>query len=91
MSYEIFVIISFLNAYEFINKSFQNSKDIIKKGNIQIIYIDNNSKVGPVAILKRKISNIKIISLLKTKKSMGSGPGIDKNLGTKFAKGKKIL
>ena len=89
MSFEISVIIPFLNAYKFINKSFQNSKDIIKKENIQIIYIDNNSKDGSASILKRKISNIKSISLLKTKKSMGLGPGIARNLGTKFAKGKK--
>ena len=91
MLYEISIIIPFLNAYKFINTSFKNSKDIIKKGNIQIIYIDNNSKDKSASILKTKINHIKDISLLKTTKSMGVGPGIARNLGIKFAKGRKIL
>ena len=91
MLYEISVIIPFLNAYKFIKTSVQNSKDIIKKGNIQIIYIDNNSKDKSASILKTKINHIKDISLLKTTNSMGAGPGIARNLGIKFAKGRKIL
>ncbi len=91
MPYEISIIIPFLDAYKFINSSFQNSRDIIKNRNIQIIYVDNNSKDKSALILKKKINNTKDILLLKTTKSMGIGPGVARNLGTKFASGRKIL
>jgi len=91
MFYNISIIIPFFNASKLLNESIKNSKTIIKKNNIEIIYIDNNSNDISHSRLFNKLKNEKDIQLLKTNKSMGKGPGVARNVGIKFAKGKNIL
>ena len=91
MFYNISIIIPFFNASKLLNESIRNSKKIVKRNSIQIIYINNNSSDISHYKLLNKLKNEKDIVLLKTKKSLGMGPGIARNLGIKFAKGKNIL
>ena len=44
MSYDLTIIIPFYNSQKFISKNLENFLIIQKKHNIEIIYIDNNSK-----------------------------------------------
>tara|TARA_Y100001970_G_C14257729_1_gene876810 strand:+ start:10488 stop:11426 length:939 start_codon:yes stop_codon:yes gene_type:complete len=91
MFYNISIIIPFFNASRFIKTSLKNAKDITKKANAEVIYVDNNSNDSSAKILKKKIKNEKKISLFRTLRSQGKGPGVARNLGIIKSKGKYIL
>lgn len=91
MKYNLTIIIPFYNSKKFISKSLDNCCKISKKHKIEIIYIDNNSTDKSYLIVKKKIKNLKNIKLYKTKKEMGMGPGIARNLGIKKTSSENIL
>ncbi len=91
MFYNISIIIPFFNASKLIQTSLKNAKDITKKANAEVIYVDNNSNDSSAKILKKKIKSEKNISLFRTLRSEGKGPGVARNLGIIKSKGKYIL
>lgn len=87
MLVDISIIIPIFNSWEKIEKII---KKIYKKENflnIEIILVDDCSKVVPMQKIDiiKKIRNVKIFFLKKNK-----GPGIARNFGTKKASGKFI-
>ena len=54
MFYNISIIIPFFNASKLIQTSLKNAKDITKKANAEVIYVDNNSNDSSAKILKKK-------------------------------------
>ena len=84
MSYDLSIIIPFYNSKKLVNQSLKNLLRINKTfSNIEIIYVNNNSNDGSEAIVKSKIKNLENISLYRTSKEMGMGPGVARNLGIK--------
>ena len=62
MFYNISIIIPFFNASKLIQTSLKNAKDITKKANAEVIYVDNNSNDSSTKVLKKKINTEKNIS-----------------------------
>lgn len=91
MSYDLTIIIPFYNSQKFISKNLENFLIIQKKHNIEIIYIDNNSKDKTFSIINNRIKNLKDIRLFKTNKGLGMGPGIARNLGVSKSHSNHIL
>ncbi len=92
MIYDLSIIIPFYNSKKFINRSLKNSLEISKKNhNVEIIYVNNNSKDLSSSIIKNKIKNSKNIKIFKTIKKNGMGPGIARNLGIKKANSKFLI
>ena len=84
MIYDLSIIIPFYNSKKLVNQSLKKLLRINKIfSNIEIIYVNNNSSDGSEAIVKNKIKNLENISLYKTSKEMGMGPGVARNLGIK--------
>ncbi|MCL5432838.1 MAG: glycosyltransferase family 2 protein [Patescibacteria group bacterium] len=72
-----------------VNSVFDIYKDELSKKNIEIIVVDNGSNddsVEEISVLKKEISNLKVIS---NKKNLGFSGG--NNLGAKQASGKYFL
>ena len=61
MFYNISIIIPFFNASKLIQTSLKNAKDITKKANAEVIYVDNNSNDSSAKILKKKLRVKKIL------------------------------
>ena len=91
MKYNLTIIIPFYNSEKYILKNLNNCSKISKKHKIEVIYIDNNSTDKSFSIIKNKIKNLENIKLYKTKKKLGMGPGIARNLGIKKTSSKNIL
>ena len=54
MIYDLSIIIPFYNSKKFINRSLKNSLEISKKNhNVEIIYVNNNSKDLSSSIIKK--------------------------------------
>jgi len=91
MKYNLTIIIPFYNSEKFILKNLNNCSKISKKHKIEVIYIDNNSTDKSFSIIKNKIKNLENIKIYKTKKKLGMGTGIARNLGIKKSSSKNIL
>ena len=84
MLYDFSIIIPFYNAKKFVKQSLKNTFKITEnKTNIEIIYVNNNSKDNSYSIIKNQIKNFKNFKIFSTNKKKGMGPGIARNLGIK--------
>jgi glycosyltransferase involved in cell wall biosynthesis len=91
MSYELSIIIPFQNSKSFINQSLKNTTLLANKYNIEIIYINDNSKDNTNNIITNNINNINNIKLFKTNLKKLWGPGIARNVGIRKAKSNLLL
>lgn len=83
------IIIPFYNANKFVKQSLKNTFEISKKNsNVEIIYVNNNSKDNSYSKIKNKIKNLKNFKIFTTNKKKGMGPGIARNLGIKKSNSK---
>jgi len=89
MQKDFSIIIPFYNANKFVKLSLENTLEISKKNsNIEIIYVNNNSKDSSYSKIKNKIKNLKNFKIYNTNKKKGMGPGIARNLGIKKSNSK---
>lgn len=79
------IITPFYNSQKLIIKHFNRLKNLIKKKNIEIIYIDDGSLDDGYFEIKKKIKSFKNFRIYKLKSN--KGPGIARNLGIKNSKG----
>lgn len=84
---DVSIILPSYNSINYIEKAIKSVIDQTFK-NWELIIIDDCSKDGTKLLLKKKYSKIKKIKIIFNKKNLG--PGLSRNKGLKFSKGKYV-